>query len=166
MVGIAGSNPAGVTNVISFTFLDHCFRPAPLRSRSTIEQAHGLLQLRLGDPGVDRGRLDVAVAQVLLDFAKVAAGDLQEFDAAGVPQRMRVQALGAVALADGADDLVDPAIDHATLERLAAAGQVASDEHGVLGTRSRAPGLEVLGNAATRSISQRHGLATVSLAAH
>lgn len=59
------------------------WRPlAPSTSVLLVEQVHDLLQILRREPRVDRCRLDVGVTEMLLHRAQVAAGTLEQLDAA------------------------------------------------------------------------------------
>ena len=81
------------------------------RARSTstlvVEQVHDFLQILRCQPRVDRRRLDVGVTQMLLHRTKIAAGALEQLDAARVAERMRVDGFHADALAEVLDNLPD-----------------------------------------------------------
>ena len=86
--------------------------PSAQHLRFFVEQVHDLLEILRREPRVDR-RLNVGVTQVLLHRAEVAAGALEQFDAARMAKRMRVDGVHADSLAEILDDLPDALTRHA-----------------------------------------------------
>jgi pimeloyl-ACP methyl ester carboxylesterase len=64
-----------------------------------VEQVHDFLQILWRQTRVDGRRLDVGVAQMLLHRTEVSAGTLEQFDAARMTERRRVDRIHAAALA-------------------------------------------------------------------
>src|SRR5262249_8402881 len=94
---------------------------------------------------------------MLLHGAKVAAGALEQLDAARMTERMRVDGVHADALAEILDDLPDALTRHASDLLLTAVPLVLDLEQRL--ARRRAPSLlrEVLFHDPARALRQRHG---------